>query len=121
MTSLPTKLRGTASTLIQKYGRDVVYTEVAGQQYSTSTMVTTQTPVTHNFKAVIGSPKEQSYIGGDVSLSEPVVLYVAAADISFVPKSGDKVEFGGNKYAVMGVDDTQLEGSTVLYSLMCGR
>ncbi len=73
-------------------------------------------PVKYSAIAVV-FPYEERHIDGTVVRRGDVRCYLAAEDLTYVPRPGDYSEFGGQKFKTVAVETLQPGVDTILYEL----
>lgn len=116
--TLDVKARATALRLIAKLGKAVSYVSVTDGVYDPATGSVVPTEAASSIKAVIESYKMMGdgFTSGLIRESDRKITF-AASGITFTPKTGDKVTFDTETFAVLSVDPTYSGDLVAIYAV----
>lgn len=95
------RFRDSSKRLINRFGKIRVYIRKVGETYDIETQTTTSGEELHTIKMFKTNPKESEVKSPNLVEKSVAIMMVAASDISFKPKIGDKI-----KDQYLGVDES---------------
>jgi hypothetical protein len=115
--TLDTRARATASRLLNKYGKAVVFNSIIKGSYDTTTGSIASDSVTSiNVKASIRDFNGIDIMSGVVQAGDRKVT-MPAIDLSVTPKPSDTITFDGDTYTVIEVHNTWSGELPAVYTL----
>ena len=95
------RFRDSSKRLINRFGKIRVYIRKVGETYDIETQTTTSGEELHTIKMFKTNPKESEVKSPNLVGKSVAIMMVAASDIPFKPKIGDKI-----KDQYLGVDES---------------
>ena len=99
--TVESRFRDSSKRLINRFGKTRVYIRKVGETYDINTQTTTSGEELHTIKMFKTNPKESDVKSPNLVGKSVAIMMVAASDISFKPKIGDKI-----KDQYLGVDES---------------
>ena len=99
--TVESRFRDSSKRLINRFGKTRVYIRKVGETYDIDTQTTTSGEELHTIKMFKTNPKESDVKSPNLVGKSVAIMMVAASDISFKPKIGDKI-----KDQYLGVDES---------------
>ena len=99
--TVESRFRDSSKRLINRFGKIRVYIRKVGETYNIETQTTTSGEELHTIKMFKTNPKESEVKSPNLVGKSVAIMMVAASDISFKPKIGDKI-----KDQYLGVDES---------------
>lgn len=99
--TVESRFRGSSKRLIDRFGKTRVYVRKTNEVYDFETQTVVSGEELHSIKMFKTDPKESDSKYPNLVGRVVVVMLIAAADISFKPKIGDKI-----KDQYLGVDES---------------
>ena len=99
--TVESRFRDSSKRLINRFGKTRVYIRKVGETYDIDTQTTTSGEELHIIKMFKTNPKESDVKSPNLVGKSVAIMMVAASDISFKPKIGDKI-----KDQYLGVDES---------------
>ena len=99
--TVESRFRDSSKRLINRFGKTRVYIRKVGETYDIDTQTTTSGEELYSIKMFKTNPKESEVKSPNLVGKSVVIMMVAASDISFKPKIGDKI-----KDQYLGVDES---------------
>lgn len=99
--TVESRFRDSSKRLINRFGKTRVYIRKVGETYDIDTQTTTSGEELHTIKMFKTNPKESEVKSPNLVGKSVAIMMVAASDISFKPKIGDKI-----KDQYLGVDES---------------
>ena len=99
--TVESRFRDSSKRLINRFGKTRVYIRKVGETYDIETQTTTSGEELHTIKMFKTNPKESEVKSPNLVGKSVAIMMVAASDISFKPKIGDKI-----KDQYLGVDES---------------
>lgn len=99
--TVESRFRDSSKRLINRFGKIRVYIRKVGETYDIETQTTTSGEELHTIKMFKTNPKESEVKSPNLVGKSVAIMMVAASDISFKPKIGDKI-----KDQYLGVDES---------------
>jgi len=109
-----------AVNLIGDFGGTVTYTQVT-EAFNALTGKTTSTEVESSVIITPPEPFKTGRIDGTVIQNGDMASNIAAAAISFVPAIGDKVQYAGDEWQVVGINPLYSGALPAMYELQMRR
>ncbi len=98
--TVESRFTDSSKRLINRFGKIRVYIRKVGETYDIETQTTTSGEELHTIKMFKTNPKESEVKSPNLVGKSVAIMMVAASDISFKPKIGDKI-----KDQYLGVDE----------------
>lgn len=95
------RFRDSSKRLINRFGKIRIYIRKVGETYDIDTQTTTSGEELHTIKMFKTNPKESEVKSPNLVGKSVAIMMVAASDIPFKPKIGDKI-----KDQYLGVDES---------------
>ena len=99
--TVESRFRDSSKRLINRFGKTRIYIRKVGETYDIDTQTTTSGEELHTIKMFKTNPKESEVKSPNLVGKSVAIMMVAASDISFKPKIGDKI-----KDQYLGVDES---------------
>ena len=99
--TVESRFRDSSKRLINRFGKTRVYIRKVGETYDIDTQTTTSGEELHIIKMFKTNPKESDVKSPNLVGKSVAIMMVAASDIPFKPKIGDKI-----KDQYLGVDES---------------
>ena len=99
--TVESRFRDSSKRLINRFGKTRVYIRKVGETYDIDTQTTKSGEELHIIKMFKTNPKESDVKSPNLVGKSVAIMMVAASDISFKPKIGDKI-----KDQYLGVDES---------------
>ena len=99
--TVESRFRDSSKRLISRFGKTRVYIRKVGETYDIDTQTTTSSEELYSIKMFKTNPKESEVKSPNLVEKSVAIMMVAASDISFKPKIGDKI-----KDQYLGVDES---------------
>ena len=99
--TVESRFRDSSKRLINRFGKTRVYIRKVGETYDIDTQTTTSGEELYSIKMFKTNPKESEVKSPNLVEKSVAIMMVAASDISFKPKIGDKI-----KDQYLGVDES---------------
>ena len=99
--TVESRFRDSSKRLINRFGKTRVYIRKVSETYDIDTQTTTSGEELHTIKMFKTNPKESEVKSPNLVGKSVAIMMVAASDISFKPKIGDKI-----KDQYLGVDES---------------
>ena len=99
--TVESRFRDSSKRLINRFGKTRIYIRKVGETYDIETQTTTSGEELHTIKMFKTNPKESEVKSPNLVGKSVAIMMVAASDISFKPKIGDKI-----KDQYLGVDES---------------
>ena len=99
--TVESRFRDSSKRLINRFGKIRVYIRKVGETYDIDTQTTTSGEELHTIKMFKTNPKESEVKSPNLVGKSVAIMMIAASDISFKPKIGDKI-----KDQYLGVDES---------------
>ena len=90
--TVESRFRDSSKRLINRFGKTRVYIRKVGETYDIDTQTTTSGEELHTIKMFKTNPKESDVKSPNLVGKSVAIMMVAASDISFKPKIGDKIK-----------------------------
>lgn len=117
-TALDTRMLAKVVTIIERYGKTVIFSVYPDAAYDATTGVNTQGTASQYAKKVIPPyPVEDKYIDGDLIRAGDMLTGVAAQDIEFTPEPGVEVSIDSKTWKVIKSNPIYCNEKVVLYIL----
>ena len=99
--TVESRFRDSSKRLINRFGKTRIYIRKVGETYDIDTQTTTSGEELHTIKMFKTNPKESEVKSPNLVGKSVAIMMVAASDIPFKPKIGDKI-----KDQYLGVDES---------------
>lgn len=116
MTTL-TDFQDAARDVMAEFGRAATWTQFA-TSYSEATGVATTTATSYSVTCTPPIEHVRAFRGGETGTAATAEAHIAAEDLGFVPRAGDLVAVGAERWTVVSVKVHTVQTTDVLYS--CG-
>jgi len=122
MSSVETRLRARALSLLSRRGKTVTITIPASETYVPTTGgVTLGANQPYSVKATPPEPYESRYVNGDTIHADDMRIFIAAKDLEFTPAKGQTVTIDTLKWRIVKVSPVYSGELVALYELQLRR
>lgn len=111
-TAFSKKMQGVATRLLGKYGSTVTLVRAGGKVWNPSTGEYDVSPDTTIPLTSVPVPVNVGLVNGTTIQAGDMVV---KADHSVLPKMEDKIDFGGARWSVVGIDTKMVNDDVVAY------
>lgn len=111
-TAFSRKMQGVATRLLGKYGSTVTLVRAGGKVWNPIAGEYDASPDTLIPLTSVPVPVSASLIDGTTIQSGDMIV---KADFSVLPKMEDKVEFGGARWSVVGIENKMVNDDIIAY------
>ena len=114
--ALATSLRKTASKLMAKFGTLATLRRIVPGVYNPEIGTVSQTDTDYSIKGVFEEVRQNQV--NDLIKATDRRFTIAAADISVVPTTADRLIYNGVQLEIILVNRTEQEGQDIIYELI---
>lgn len=111
-TAFSKKMQGVATRLLGKYGSTVTLVRAGGRVWNPTLGEYEQAPDTEIPLTAVPVPINIALVNGTTIQAGDMVV---KADYSVLPKMEDKVDFGGDRWSVVGIERKQVNDDIVAW------
>ena len=108
---------GTTKRALQRHGLDLVYTTIS-KVINEDEGTVVETPTNYTLRMYPKQIQTSQYNYPTLVGKNVVMFYVAAEDITFIPKPSDEITYQGIVYRINSYQGHTAHGQVVLYKLL---
>ena len=118
MTGLDDRLVPRAKVLVEKYGKELTFTDAPTPgEYDPATGKSTWTPSDYVVKCTPPTGVSEAMVNGDTILSGDMETYLPAQNLAFTLTDTMKVVFASSTWAITAIEPVYSGDSVALYGL----